>query len=164
MRYGFIILAFLSSLVCLTSTVYGAEGNSSQKIIMSTFDVNSAGTYAYLRDGVQSMLVSRLSIIEGAELLDQRVSALELAKLKKGAEEGKDTPVEIEADYLVTGALFALTRGLNIQVVFYPLSQGVEIERFSVVAEDDAAIISTLDELSQDIAVRVFGHERAVPV
>jgi hypothetical protein len=163
MRYGFIILAFLSSLVCLTSTVYGAEGNSSQKIIMSTFDVNSAGTYAYLRDGVQSMLVSRLSIIEGAELLDQRVSALELAKLKKGAEEGKDTPVEIEADYLVTGALFALTRGLNIQVVFYPLSQGVEIERFSVVAEDDAAIISTLDGLSQDIAVRVFGHERAVP-
>lgn len=163
MRYGILLVTFFSCLVCLISTVYGAEGNSSQKIIMSTFDVNSAGTYAYLRDGVQSMLVSRLSTIEGAELLDQRVSAGVLARLKKGAEEGKDIPVEIEADYLVTGALFALTRGLNIQVVFYPLSKGVEIERFSVVAEDDAAIISTLDGLSQDIAVRVFGHERAVP-
>jgi len=164
MRYGFIILAFISSLVCLTSAVvYGAEGVSSQKIIMSTFEVNSAGKYTYLRDGVQSMLVSRLSTIEGAELLDERVSARELARLKKGAGEGKDIPVEIEADYLVTGALFALTKGLNIQVVFYPLSADVEIERFSVVAEDDAAIISTLDGLSQDIAVRVFGHERAVP-
>ena len=162
MRYGFIILVFISCLICLTSTVYGAEDNSSRKIIMSTFDVSSAGTYTYLRDGVQSMLVSRLSTIDGAELVDQRVSVGEIAKLKKGAEEGKDIPTEIEADYLVTGALFALTRGLNIQVVFYPLSPDAEIERFSVVAEDDASIISTLDGLSQDIAVRVFGHERAV--
>ncbi|MBW1634905.1 MAG: VCBS repeat-containing protein [Deltaproteobacteria bacterium] len=157
MRYITFSLIFLSCLMCFNSTVYGLESGTPQKVILSTFDVSSGGRYAYLRDGISSMLASRLSAMDGVELLDQKISDEKLAGLKKG--EGGDKGVSLEpgVDYLVAGSLFALKKGLNIQVVVYPLSPGGKIEHFSAVAEDDGSVISTLDTLSQDIGASVFG-------
>jgi len=157
MRYITFLLIFLGCLICLNGTVYGQEANESQKVILSTFDVSSAGKYAYLRDGISSMLASRLAGLSGVELLDQKVSDEEFSRLKKGGRGDGKNPPKMAADYLVTGSLFAIKKGLNIQIVVYPVSSQKEIEHFSAVAEDDASIIATLDGLSQDIGARVLG-------
>jgi len=161
MRYAIVILIFFSWVIGLNDAAYGQDDASSRQIIISTFDVKSAGKYSYLRDGVQSMLASRLSARKGVEILDQRISKKELGRLENDVRDGKKIPAEITADYLVTGALFALTKGLNIQVVVYPLSLEKDIMRFSTIAEDDASIIPKMDLLVQDIAAKVFGLEKS---
>lgn len=163
MRYSIILLIFLSCFMCFISSVYGRDDASSQKIVISNFDVKSAGKYAHLRDGLQSMLASRLSAKEGVELLDYRISERELADLKDGAQESGPVFAGVEPDYLVTGALLALTNGLNIRVSFYPLSGGGEVLHFSATAESDELIISKVDQLSQDIAVKVFSRGEVAP-
>ena len=160
MRYGIFSLTFLCFFIWLNGVVYGQNETSTQKIVISTFDVDSAGKYSYLRDGVQGMLVSRLSAIEGVELLEHKITAEELTNLKQGKKESGEISVGIEADYLVTGALFALTKGLNIQLTFYPIAGKEEVKHFSIVAETDDLIIPTVEQLSQDIAVKVFGREK----
>jgi len=162
MRYSIFLLISISCLICLNGMAYGLEVAAPQKVILSTFDVSDAGEYAYLRDGISSMLASRLSGMDGVELFDQRISAEELAELKKGRGDGRGVSSAIEADYLVAGSLFALKKGLNIQIVVYPISPKTGIEHFSAVAEDDGSVISTLDQLSEDIGVRVFGLKRRI--
>jgi hypothetical protein len=159
MRFITILLTFLFFFTCLNGVVYGQNNISSQKIVLSAFDVSSAGKYAYLRDGVLSMLVSRLSAKEGVEFLDYKIDGKELTDLIKGTKEKGGVSVGVEADYLLTGTLFALTKGLNIQIAFYPLTEGEEVLHFSTVAESDDLIIAQVEQLSKDIAVKVFGHE-----
>ena len=158
MRYTTVLLTFFFFFTCLNGVVYSQNDTSSQKIVISTFDVGSAGKYAYLRDGLQSMLASRLSSNKGVELLDYKINEDELANFKQGPKDGGGVPVGVEADYLVTGALFALTKGLNIQIAFYPLTEGEEVLHFSTVAESDDLIIAQVEQLSQDIAAKVFGQ------
>ena len=161
MRYSIISLIFFSCFICFSGSVYGLDDTSQQKIVISNFDVKSAGKYAHLRDGLQGMLASRLSAKDGVELLDYKISERELADLKDGSKDSGAVFGGVEADYLVTGALLALTKGLNIQVSFYPLSEGGEVLHFSATAESDKLIISKVDQLSQDIAVKVFNRGEA---
>lgn len=160
MRYSIILLILFFSLTSVSSAAFGKTDAVAEKVIFSVFDVTSAGKYSYLRDGVQSMLISRLSATNGIEILDQKLAADELVKIKDNIVAGKDVPVELEADYLVTGALFAVAKGLNVQIVFYPLSPTKKIVRFSVIAENDTMIFSRVDELTEDIAAKVFGYEK----
>ena len=159
MRFTTVLLTFLFFFIWLNGAVYGQNDISSQKIVISAFDVSSAGEYAYLRDGVMSMLVSRLSAKEGVEFLDYKIDEKELTRLVEGTKEKGGVSVGVEADYLLTGTLFALTKGLNIQIAFYPLSREGEVLHFSTVAESDDLIIAQVEQLSKDIAVKVFGHE-----
>lgn len=159
MRFITVLLTFPLFFTCFSGVVYGQNDISSQKIVTSAFDVSSAGEYAYLRDGVLSMLVSRLSAKEGVEFLDYKVDGKKLSDLIKGTKEKGGVSVGIEADYLLTGTLFALTKGLNIQIAFYPLTQGEEVLHFSTVAESDDLIIAQVEQLSKEIAVKVLGYE-----
>jgi len=162
MRYIRGLLIFFFSFLYLNGAVYGQNDTSSQKIIISTFDVSSAGKYAYLRDGIEGMLVSRLASKDGVEMLDKRINKQELIDIKEGLKAAGKIPVGLEADYLVTGALFALTSGLNIQITIYPLSRVEEVLHFSTVAENDTLIIPQVELLSQDIAVKVSSRKQQV--
>ena len=155
MRYCTAFLILLCSCLCLSGTVYGKNETTSKKIIISNFDISSAGKYSYLGSGPQNMLLSRLSSKQGIHTYDHVLSNDEIDQLtaSKDADSGS---LKLEADYLLTGALFALTKGLNIQVAMYPLSESGKIERFSVIAKDDGKILATIDKLSADIADRVF--------
>ena len=162
MRYCTFLFTLLCFFTWLNGAVYGQDETTPQKVVFSTFDVDAAGKYSYLRDGVQSMLASRMSAQDGVELLDHKVTVKELSDLRDGTKKIGDISVGVEADYLITGALFALKKGLNIQVAFYPLSVGTEVLHFSTVAETDALIIPKVEQLSQDIAAKVFGRDKLV--
>lgn len=161
MRRIIVPIIILLACVCLAGPLYGKSENVTKKIIFSRFDVESAGKYKNLQDGIQSMLLSRLAAKDGFEILDRQVSSAEIKKLKKSAGSIKNVSTDLQADYLVTGALFSLAKGLNIQVIFFPIGAGPtkEIERFSVVAESDSVLFARIDSLVEEIAVRILGNE-----
>ena len=66
------------------------------------------------------------------------------------------------ADYLVTGALFSLTSGLEIQVDLYPLVPDEEILHFSVRSQTPDTLIADVEQLSRDIAQKAFGDPAAM--
>ncbi len=153
---------------CLTlSCVGGASGADGKEqvqskrqyqIVFSTFDKSSAGRYAYLRDSVQAMLAGRLAAKDRVRVLEKTFSEEELLSLKKkGSHKGLSVGGE-NADYLVTGALFSLTSGLEVQVELYPLVPDQEILHFSVRSETPDTVIADVDRLSQDIAQTAFGY------
>ncbi len=161
MRYITVPVIILVTCLCLAGPLYGKNESVAKKIIFSGFDVESAGKYKYLQDGIQSMLLSRLAAKDGFEIFDKQVSSAEIKKLKNSTGSIKSINTDLQADYLVTGSLFSLSKGLNIQVIFYPLSSGSTkgIERFSVVSVNDSVLFAEINRLVEKIAVRILGNE-----
>lgn len=131
------------------------------QLVFSSFDKSSAGKYAYLRDSVQAMLAGRLASKDRVKVLEKTFSAEELLALKKKGNHKGLAVVGINADYLVTGTLFSLTSGLEIQVELYPLEPDAEILPFSVRLATPDTLIADVERLSQEIAVTAFGYPAA---
>ncbi|WP_167496596.1 VCBS repeat-containing protein [Desulfopila sp. IMCC35006] len=158
---------------CLTLVHVGAasaeeatakpESTRQYQIVFSTFDKNSAGKYAYLRDSVQAMLAGRLAAKDRVRVMEKTFSEGELASLKKKGTDKNLSFGGVNADYLVTGALFALTSGLEIQVELYPLVPKEEILNFSVRSPTPDTLIADIDKLSEEISQTAFGYRAAVP-
>jgi hypothetical protein len=161
------------TLLCITLNFVGSVSGEESKeqsqadkhyrIVFSTFDSDSAGKYSYLRDSVQAMLSSRLAAREKVSVLEKTFSREELNALKK---EGSQKPLSIggeTADYLVTGELFSLTSGLEIQVDVYPLAQDKEVLHFSALSKTPDTLIADVEQLSLKIAQTAFGEKVMLP-
>ncbi|MGB3209664.1 MAG: VCBS repeat-containing protein [Desulforhopalus sp.] len=162
------VTLFCITLNCVGS-VYGEEGgeqvqsDKQYKIVFSIFDRNSAGNYAYLRDSIQAMLASRLAAKDRVDVLEKTFSEDELNALKDTRAQQALSIGGENADYLVTGALFALTGGLEVQVDLYPLIPEQEILHFSVLSKTQDTLIADVEQLSRDIAQTAFGYVQNIP-
>jgi len=157
---------------CLTMVHVGAvsaeegkakpESTRQYQIVFSIFDKSSAGKYAYLRDSVQAMLAGRLAAKDRVRVMEKTFSEGELVSLKKKGTQKNLSIGGVNADYLVTGALFALTSGLEIQVELYPLVPKEEILNFSVRSPTPDTLIADIDKLSEEISQTAFGYRAVV--
>jgi hypothetical protein len=168
MRVKIIAVTLLCITLSYVGLVFGEENkkqvhaNKQYQIVFSIFDKSSAGSYSYLRDSVQAMLASRLAATDRVNVLEKTFSKEELNSLKKkGTQEGLSVGGE-KADYLVTGELFSLTSGLEIQVDLYPLVPDEEILHFSVRSQKPDTLIADVEQLSQDIAQKAFGDQSKI--
>lgn len=163
MRVRSIAVAFFYITLIYVGSVSGEEGkeqievNKQYQIVFTIFDKNSAGNYAYLRDSIKAMLASRLSARDNITVLEKTFTEKELLSLKKknpqkGLSIGGET-----ADYLVTGALFSLTSGLETQVDLYPFDPEKEVLHFSVISPTADTLFADVEQLSRDIAQTAFG-------
>ncbi len=157
------------TLLCLTLNFAGLVSGEESKgqvqadkeyhIVFSTFEKNSAGKYSYLRDSIQAMLASRLAARERVNVLEKTFSGDELNSLKRKGEQKGLSIGGKTADYLVTGELFSLTGGLEIQVELYPLVPDKEVLHFSVLSQTPDTLIADVEQLSRDIAHTAFGEK-----
>ncbi len=154
------MVSFFICFFMLCSTVtHGKEGNEKFKLVFSTFDVSSAGNYAYLRNGIQSILVSRLATREQIEVLDRTFTEKELLALKNKQPEATGGSAKPVADYLVTGSLYGLKTGLNIQIVLYPFTAGKETLRFETAVKNQETMITDVERLAGEIAQSALGEK-----
>ncbi len=162
MRNTVVLVLLLCFLVC-SKTAIGSQGDKEKyRLMFSTFDVSSAGNYTYLRDGIQSMLVSRLATKDRIEIIDRQVGEKELARLKSGkSREGDASPPPV--DFLVEGALYGLKSGLNVQVVLYPVAENKEILRFSIITNTPDTLISDIEQLAGEIVQAAIGKKALPP-
>lgn len=152
-----IVLVFICFFMLCSTAVFGKENNEKYRIVFTTFDASSAGNYAYLRSGIQSMLVSRLATRDRVVVLERNLSDKELLSLKNKKPAPAGGIETTFAEYLVTGSLYALKSGLSIQVVLYPFAADKEPLRFEVIAKNPENVISDIEKLVEEIAQSAFG-------
>ena len=167
MRNRGVMLVALCFLLLNSAVVYGKETTEKYRIVFSSFDVSAAGNYAYLGNSVQSMLSSRLAAKDRVIVLDRTLSEKELSSLK-GSKQSSPAggSAATEADYLVTGSLYGLKSGINIQVVLYPFAAGKEVLRFESLVKQQENVIADVEKLATEIAQTAFsgGAVAAEPV
>ncbi len=116
------IVSLLVVFVCSIGSIsaaYSEEKDDVSRVVFLPFDISAAGKYAPLEAAFQNMLVSRLAVKDRVEVVDYSLDTKEVSRLKRSFKKGDSVPLfqQLNADYLVSGALFALDRGLQMQVV-----------------------------------------------
>ncbi len=134
------------------------------RLIFSDFESNSAGKYGYLRDSIQTMLASRLTAHEKIIVVDTPLSAQKIDKLKGSKDTRDQITNKLNADYLISGALYSLKSGLNIQLTLHPLNNKDEVLRFSIVSDTTTSLLTDIEKLSAEIARDAFGQSKAAQV
>lgn len=163
MRHKVIGVLLLCFLLGNGVAVCGQETGENYRLVFSTFDVSSAGNYAYLRDGIQSMLVSRLAAKDRFEVLDRTIADEELSAMKDGKQTAGGVVKQPIADFLVGGVLYNLKSGLNIQVALYPFAPEKEILRFSIVTNTPDTLIADIEQLAGEMAQAAIGKKTTDP-
>lgn len=149
--------------LCSIGNLFAADKEKTYRLIFSSFDVKSAKDYSYLRDSIQTMLMARLATKEKIEVVDRVLSREELAVL--GQQDTRSAKEKIgDVDYLVTGGLYSLATGLNIQVSMYPVDSDGKVLNFSHLARTSADIISGTDQLIASVTRKLLGEEFTPPV
>ncbi len=155
MRLLSVVILCFTLIFSFSGIAFSADAEKKYKLIFSTFDSTSAKNYAYLRDGIQTMLMSRLSANEQVEVVDKVLSQKELAALSENRSENIASP---EADYLVKGSIYALASGINVQVAMYPFDSAQKVLNFSQLSTSPEEIIAGNDTLIRQIFIELFGE------
>lgn len=156
MRLFFIFFICISFTQATVGQIFAADAEKNYKLVFATFDDSSAKKYAYLRDSIQTMLMSRLSSNENIEVIDRVLSKKELATLAQKSPEAT-MPDMGEADYLVTGGIYALANGINVQVTMYPFDSSQKVLNFSKISEEATDVIAGNDVLITTILQELIG-------
>jgi len=150
-------------ILCGGSAALGNEGAGASRFLFLPFDGSAAGKYAYLADGVHSMLASRLAAKSGVKLVDSSVHAMDLKQLEAvGGDKQQAAAVfaRLQTDFLVSGAVYATDSGLKVQAVVSSAESTAEPQSFATVAEGEDQIISAIGRLADDIADTVINRQR----
>ena len=129
------------------------------RIMVLPFDSTSAGDFQYLADSVRAMVASRLAAKPEVEVVEYSLSAADLAALQGEGSESGAVFSRLNVDYLLSGALYALQTGLQIQVNLSGKTEGGGVRDgvFTALAESEGRIIASVEELTDDIAARGLG-------
>ena len=156
----FPILVMLCVLTAGVGRLDAAENAEIPALVFADFDSSAAGQYAYLGGSIRGMLAARLAADGGLRVVDRTFSENELASLKQGAPGTLDGTA---ADYLVSGALFALSGGLNIQVSLYPLAVEKQVLQFSILSESPSALLDDVQGLAAEMVAAVYQEMGVAP-
>lgn len=143
------------------SAALGEERVGISRFLFLPFDSSSAGKYAYLADGVHSMLASRLAAKSGVKLVDSSVHEMDLKQLEAaGVDKQKAAAVftRLQTDFLVSGAVYATDSRLKVQVVVTSAESTAEPQSFTAVAEGEDHIISAIGSLADNIVDKVINR------
>lgn len=144
------------------SAALGEERVGISRFLFLPFDSSAAGKYAYLANGVHSMLASRLAAKSGVKLVDSSVHETDLKQLEAAGVDKQQTAAvfdRLQADFLVSGAVYATDSGLKLQVVVTSAESATEPQSFTTVAEGEDQIISAIGSLADDIVDRVVDRQ-----
>lgn len=147
------------------TSVYSSENNSTQRVLFLPFDGTAAGPYAYLSDSVATMLAGRVSAAGNVEIVDRALQEAELKKLRAQAGKAAGSMADgSSVDYVISGGLYATQAGLQIQVTLLPIGSKAKEETYSTVAESENTILTSVEELAQELSGKIKGGSRPGPI
>ena len=133
-----------------------------RQVVFLPFTVEIPGSYAYMRQGLASMLASRLASRADIAAIPQGTATEQMARALKSGEYASVSQQlrQTGADYLVIGSL--TPKGQQFELTSYVFSNSAEQtpKKFQrdVVTIDRA--MTAVDELAWDISSSVFGKQQ----
>lgn len=141
-------------------------GKSSYGLLFLPFNGVEAGKYAAFRESIEEMLLSRLSAGDQVQIIESGLTGAQLAQIKeRGYLTGSGASEQV---FLISGTLFAMQGGLEIQVVVDPLSKAAQRAhsnaplRFSRMCPEDS-VIAGVSSLADDIGGKLFRPQASPP-
>ncbi|SDB17058.1 Curli production assembly/transport component CsgG [Desulfonatronum thiosulfatophilum] len=162
MRYlfRFMIVAFIffSSATFAWSQAAAETDETLKRFAVLPFAVHGPDQYAYLGQGVQTMLTSRLKWTDRFEDLDRSTIAQVVASIPRSQEEALSAHAALGVDYLIFGSVTILgdQASLDAHVVD---AQGRDTPQSAQVALND--LIPALEGMAREINAQVFGRPQA---
>jgi TolB-like protein len=160
-------LPFIFSLFLLFITIsvipgQAADNEAKGSVAVLPFEMHAPGSMAYLQDGLRDMLASRLAANAGAKVIDRnQINAL----LPEPGTILQDQPAinlgsQLGADYVITGSLTSLGTSMSLDAKVLSVASTSEPMSFYASATKEGELINAINQLSWDIAEKVFGSKR----
>ena len=143
--------------VYLSFYLYGYAAEQ-KKILILPFEIHSQENLAYLQEGIQDMLSSRLAhedkvIFISEEKIQKAVKDQGLPQTKKAAITlGKS----LAADYVVLGSLTILGDNISTDGKLIDIHKGKSVVNFSRLGTSSSEIISHVDQFAAEIKNKAF--------
>lgn len=153
-----ILLLFGLILFAVTGNVK-AEEKYSKTVAVLPFEMHAPDSMAYLQDGLRDMLASRLASNGGARIIEHAevVPLLKTPGKKLLHDEAAQLAQKLKADYIVTGSLTSLGGAMSIDAMVIAADETVPPLNFYASASQENEVIGAINQLSWDIAAKLFG-------
>lgn len=157
---------FFLYLPCLLAVAFAtpslAQQAGKRQVVFLPFEIEVSGTYNHLRNGLPSMLASRLAARANIAAIAHDGATAQMAQdLKSGAYASLVRQLQqARAEYLIIGSLHKKDLGMDLHVYVFSSKGGETPQHFNqnLAHIDDAA--NAVDMLSREIAATVFGVSR----
>jgi TolB-like protein len=147
------IIFRLFLLACLTVLfavpAVDAQEKVKPQLAILPFTLNGAGDLAYLKEGIRTMLVSRI---------DARAEIGKVV-IGKGGSDPAAAAKTLAADLVLTGSITALGSSVSIDVRLLTVATN-DSASFFAVAANQSGVIGAVDQLASDIIARISAEAR----
>jgi len=158
MRYALKLMFFtLLILSCFTP----ARAESPRRFAVLPFEVHGPDQFAYLGQGIQSMLTSRLKWTGKFEDLDKASNTQAGMALPESMEQARAAVTEMDVDYLIYGSVTILGEQASLDMHLVD-REGQDNPQAAQVALND--LIPALENIAKQVNAQIFGRpETAAP-
>ena len=158
-----LMVSLMFGLTFLLSVSTVVAEDQPAKILILPFSIHAEKDLAYLREGIEDMLSTRLAIEGKTELMDP-----DLAEESLGGLSDLDQLTvmalgqSLGADYVAYGSLTVIFENISTDAHFIDIGQQKTIVTFNRTGKSLGDIIAHLDQFSAEIGHKAFGQELTV--
>lgn len=151
-------LLALFTLLLFPAAPVVAQEESPPRIAILPLELHAPQEMGYLRDGIRTMLGSRLAAGRQATLLDRATVEQALAAGDPPSRPGDFARLgrRLEADYLIGGVLTAVGGGLSLDLNVYDVQEAGTAHGFFASAVSEEEVIPRVNELAREIHETLF--------
>ncbi len=133
------------------------QGGKSVAIL--PFAMHAPSSMDYLQEGLRDMLASRLAANGGAMIVEKNKvdSLLQEPGKPLPQPEAANLARQLDADYIITGSLTSLGGSMSLDAKVISRDAGSPPLTFFASAAQENGVIDAINQLSWDIAAKVFG-------
>ncbi len=155
------VFAVVISIGCCLSAL--ADDSSISQVAFLPFNVQDAGDYAYLQDGVTSMLASRVAARAGIAIASRTEGVAKLGQAWTASQKQlfDQSLKNLQTQLIIAGTMISLDNGIRFDVYLFDLQSG-KARKFSAETKSVNGILASVDDLSWDISEQFFGKTRPV--
>jgi len=156
------VFSLFSVLVLLTAQAHAQDGRKSESAIFLPFNIELPGNHQYLRDGLTSVLASRIATRTGVRALYGTTAARKITSyLQSGRQEKAFKMLHNSGvDYIIMGSL-ADENGKFLLTVEVVSRRGEgRLKQFTRQVDTIEEALPAMDELAWDVSADIFGVAR----
>ena len=154
-------MLFFAAITFLFINIYAFCEAATLKVAVLPFKINSKSDYAFLQDGMQDMLGSRLSWEDKIIVLEKDIVNKAFKAKSNFSGKGKALLIggKLKADYIVYGSLTILGESASIDAKIIDIASQNEPISFFKQIQDTSQIIPEINRFANDINTKVFNRK-----
>lgn len=130
------------------------------RVAIMPLNIEAEDDLSFLKDGIHSMLMSRLSWVGNVKVLEREEINAIMDKIEIPANETlyRNVGDQLAADYIIYGNIAVVMNRLSIDIKVVDMKHDVPERTFSEQSQDMDEVVNKIDHLTDEINEKVFGR------